>query len=100
MEFGKKFNKNGFLIVDQILSENQVSDLRNDLKKEFKEKKNFVIFLHNLKDKSLASKILLLLKNEKLKSQLYSMKNFFGKNATLLPRFEVVKNYLPKNQKT
>ncbi len=93
MEFGKKFNKNGFLIVDQILSENQVSDLRNDLKKEFKEKKNFVIYLHNLKDKSLASKILLLLKNEKLKSQLHSMKNFFGKNATLLPRFEVVKNY-------
>ena len=85
MEFGKKFNKNGFLIVDQILSENQVSDLRNDLKKEFKEKKNFVIFLHNLKDKSLASKILLFLKNEKLKSQLHSMKNFLVKMLLCYP---------------
>lgn len=93
MEFGKKFKKNGYIIVDQILNENQVNDLRKDLHKEFKEKETFGIYLHNLKNKSLASKILLLLKDEKLKSQLNSMKNFFGKNATLLPRFQIVKNY-------
>ena len=93
MEFGKKFKKNGYLIVDQILSENQVNDLRKDLHKEFKERETFGIYLHNVKNKSLASKILLLLKNEKLKSQLNSMKNFFGKSATLLPRFQIIKNY-------
>lgn len=93
MEFGKKFKKNGYLIVDQILSDNQVNDLRKDLNKEFKEKETFAIYLHNLKNKSLASKILLILKDEKLKSQLNSMKKFFGKNATLLPRFQIVKNY-------
>ena len=93
MNFGKIFKKKGYLIVDQILNENQLKELRADLSKEFNDRKTFVIFLHQLKNKSLAFKILSLFKNDKLKTQLNSLKEYYGKNASLLPRFEIVKNY-------
>lgn len=93
MNFGKIFKKKGYLIVDQILNENQLKELRADLSKEFNDRKTFVIYLHQLKNKSLAFKILSLFKNDKLKTQLNSLKEYYGKNASLLPRFEIVKNY-------
>ena len=93
MSFGKIFEKKGYLIIDQILNESQLKELRANLSEEFKDRETFQIFLHELKDKSLASKILSLLNNEKLKSQLASLKEHFGKNASLLPRVEIFKNY-------
>ena len=94
MNFGKIFKKKGYLIVDQILNENQLKELRADLSKEFNDRKTFVIFLHQLKNKSLAFKIFIIIfKNDKLKTQLNSLKEYYGKNASLLPRFEIVKNY-------
>ena len=39
MNFGKIFKKKGYLIVDQILNENQLKELRADLSKEFNDRK-------------------------------------------------------------
>ena len=87
------FIKNGYIISDKILENEQVLSLRKDLDAEFQGHHNVVKHLYEFKNSDLIKKILNLYKHKvinEIKNKLYEISK---NNISFLPHFMVHKNY-------
>ena len=88
------YKKNGFIISEKLISDDEISRLRNDLDKEFLDKDSKVQKnLKDFKNLDLAKKIINLYSSTKILNIVKNLKKNLNKNVALLPPFEVHKNY-------
>lgn len=90
----KKYKEHGYLISEKLINENDISNLRDDLEIEFKDKK--LKYQKNLKDftnKYLVKKIIDIYSKKNVIDIISNFKENINKEVFLLPPFEVHKNY-------
>ena len=88
-----KYIKNGYLISDKIMQENEVKSLRDDLDKEFTNHNDVQKLLHFFKDEKLIKKILNLYSHNILNNIKVELSKFSETKVSILPHFLVQKNY-------
>ncbi len=88
------YKKNGFLISEKLISDNKISQLREELEKEFFDKDSKVQkYLKDFENLELAQKIMNIYSSNKVLSIIEDLKKNLNRNVALLPPFEVHKNY-------
>ena len=88
------YKKNGFLISEKLISDNKISQLREELEKEFFDKDSKVQkYLKDFENLELAQKIMNIYSSNKIQSIIEDLKKDLNRNVALLPPFEVHKNY-------
>jgi hypothetical protein len=95
----KSYNNHGLFYITGIYSRNEVNLLRNDLDLLYKETgNNRVRLIKDIQDIDLKKKLSEVFVNHKVMNLLNEV--FSNSDVSLLPHFEVVKNYLPHSIKT
>ncbi len=89
------YRKNGYLISDQLILENQISLLRDSLNKEFSlnQKNKYSRRLIDFRDLDLVKKILSFYTHHSIRNIINEFKENYNTQVTILPFFEVHKNY-------
>ena len=89
------FIKDGYLISEEVLSENQIYSLREELSKEFlhNNDKEVAKKLIDFKNKDLIKKIINLYSHSSIQRVINEIKKKYKTEVALLPTFEVHKNY-------
>tara|TARA_B100002051_G_scaffold200699_1_gene190673 strand:- start:1840 stop:2805 length:966 start_codon:yes stop_codon:yes gene_type:complete len=92
----KNYVKNGYTISKPLLDEKNIHLIRDLLDKEFKnteKKSGNGIRINNFKNSELINKIILLFKSPEIQKTIDDLKRISGSEVSLLPFFEVQKNY-------
>ena len=90
----ENFIKNGYLVTNEILNEDQIVLLRKEIDQEFLISGNPVAKkLVDFKDINLVKKIITLYHHSSIQDVLYQIKKKYNTEIALLPPFEVNKNY-------
>ncbi len=90
----KNYLNQGYIISESLIDESEIFDLRNDLDKEFEEYKDgHSKKLMDFKNSELIQKIIKIYNSDKIKKIKSELKEISGTDVSLLPTFEVHKNY-------
>ena len=89
----KEYKKHGYLIINQILTNDEVGLIRRDLDLEFDRNKKEVLFINEFKNEKLIKKLLNIYKNKILVSVKEELEEKSKTKITVLPNFLVQKNY-------
>ena len=90
----KNFVKNGYLVTNEILNEDEIISLRNEINEEFLISGNQVAKkLVDFKNLNLVKKIINLYNHSSIKDVLHQIKKKYNTEVALLPTFQVHKNY-------
>ena len=87
------YKENGYLIIEKILSHQEVSSIRVQLDIEFTQNKKHILFLDEFKSEKLIRSILNLYKNKVLADIKKKLEESSNINLSVLPNFVVQKNY-------
>jgi hypothetical protein len=89
----KDFIKNGYFISRKMISDSDISSIRNYLDLEFESVDNNALFLHQFKNEELIKKILSLYHHKILKEIKNDLEKISKKPIFIFPNFGVQKNY-------
>lgn len=98
-----EFKKNGFVISKPIINEIAISEIREQLNKEFHEKKNYkgvALEIDQFEDLDLAKNILNILFSDETKKIIRELEDLSSEPVSLLPPVHVHKNYHLDQSKT
>lgn len=96
IETAKEYNNNGFLISNRIIGETEIKNTRHVLDKEFlnfDRNEGTTLKIGDIKDHTLAKKIIDILYSEETKKIIKDLENYYKKTVSLLPPLEIMKNY-------
>ena len=99
----KTFKKKGYVSGDQILSQNDIDNLRNNLDKEFSKHQNYkgvALEIDQIKDLDLAKKIIQILFSEQTKNVIKNLEEISDTPVSILPPIHIHRNHLNNISKT
>ena len=88
-----EYKRDGYLISEEILNNDQILSLRKELDNEFKNHNNVIKYLHQFENKDLIKKIISLYSHKSIKKIEDELINISKTDVSVLPEFMVHRNY-------
>lgn len=92
----KSFKKNGYVLGEQIINQNEINSLRKNLDIEFKNNQNYqgvALEINQFKNLDLAKKIIKILCSEQTFQVIKELEKISGTPVSILPPIHIHKNY-------